>query len=137
VEDLRGTLVLGLPFVYSLVTIVACIVLVVHFEHRFRGFLASLTRPLFEALLAALAAGAGAYVFLYYASSIVVPSTSASILLQGFSAGIFGIVLATLAYIAVDSREQREVFASVAARIWRRVPEEGTLVASAEEHGTL
>ena len=75
--------------------------------------------------------------FLYFASTFIVPSTSVSIFVQGFSAGMFGIILAIIAYIGVDSRELAEVYASGKARIWRRVPEEGTLVASAEEHSTL
>ncbi len=137
VQDLQGTAVLGLPFVYAIVTIAGCIALMIHFEHRFRGFLGSLLRPFSEALLAALAAGCGTYLFLFFASSVVVPSTSVSIFLQGLSAGLFGILMAVIAYFATASVELREVFASIRARIWRGAAEEGNVVASAEEHGTL
>lgn len=137
VQDLPGTAVLGLPFVYALVTIVGCIVLVLHFEYRFGGFIQRTLRAFVESLFAAIAAGAGAYVFLYLVSPFIVPSTSVSIFMQGFTAGIFGIIVATLAYFGMGSRELAEVFASARARIWRRLPEEGTLVASAEEHSTL
>jgi hypothetical protein len=57
--------------------------------------------------------------------------------MQGFTAGVFGIIIAMFAYFAAGSQELREVFAASRARIWRRAPEEGTLVASAEEHSTL
>ncbi len=137
VQELPGTAVLGLPFVYALMTIIGCAVTVTHFEHRFGGFVARIRRPFMEALFATIAAGAGAYVFLYLASPFLVASTSVSIFIQGFSAGLFGIVLAGLAYFGVGSRELAEVSASVRARIWRGAPEEATLVSSAEEHSTL
>lgn len=137
VQELSGTAVLGLPFVYAFVTIVACICLVLHFEYRFGGFLHRTLRAVIESLFAAVAAGAGAYVFLFVISPFIVPSTSVSIFLQGFVAGIFGIVIATIAYYAAGSRELAEVVAASRARIWRGAPEEGTLVSSAEEHSTL
>lgn len=137
VEELPGTAVLGLPFVYAFITILGCIVMIVHFEHRFGGFVARTRRVLAESLCAAIAAGAGAYVFLYLVSPFIVPSTSVSIFMQGFTAGVFGILIAMCAYFAAGSRELAEVFASARARIWRGAPEEGTLVASAEEHSTL
>ncbi len=137
VQDLTGTAVLGLPFVYALVTIVGCVILVLHFEHRFGGFIKKTQRALMEALFAAIATGAGSYLFLYLVSDIIVPSTSLSIFIQGFSAGVFGILIGMLAYISVGSKEMSEVFTSIRARIWRRATDEGTLVASAEEHSTL
>lgn len=137
VEDLPGTAVLGLPFVYAFVTILACIVLVLHFEYRFGGFIHRTIRAVMESLFAAVAAGAGAYVLLFIISPIIVPSTSVSIFLQGFTAGIFGIIVASLAYFSLGSRELSEVVVSVRARIWRSAPEEGALVASAEEHNAL
>lgn len=137
VQDLPGTAVLGLPFVYAFVTIVGCIAMAIHFEHRFGGFVGRTGRTLVESLFAAIAGGSGAYAFLFLVSPFIVPSTSVSIFIQGFTAGMFGILITILAYYAVGSRELSEVFASVHARIWRGAPEEGTLVASAEEHGTL
>jgi putative peptidoglycan lipid II flippase len=137
VQDLPGTAVLGLPFVYAFVTIIACITLVLHFEYRFGGFMHRTIRAVIESLFAAVSAGAGAYVFLFFISPFIVPSTSVSIFMQGFTAGVFGIIIAMFAYFAAGSQELREVFAASRARIWRRAPEEGTLVASAEEHSTL
>jgi putative peptidoglycan lipid II flippase len=137
VQELPGTAVLGLPFVYAFVTIIGCIVLILHFEHRFGGFIHRTLRAFMESLFAAIAAGAGAYVFLYIVSPFIVPSTSVSIFVQGFTAGVFGIIVAAIAYFGAGSRELAEVSASIRARIWRRVPEEGTLVASAEEHSAL
>ncbi len=137
VHELPGTAVLGLPFVYAFVTILACIVLVLHFEYRFGGFIQRTLRAFLESFFAAVAAGAGAYVFLFIISPIIVPSTSVSIFLQGLTAGLFGILTAGLAYYGLGSRELAEVSASIRARIWRGAPEEGTLVSSAEEHSTL
>lgn len=137
VQDLPGTAVLGLPFVYAFVTILGCVVIIIHFEHRFGGFVRNTWRALMESLFAAVSAGAGAYVLLFLVSPLLTDSTSISIFIQGFSAGMFGILVATLAYFSVGSRELAEVFASARARIWRGAPEEGTLVSSAEEHGTL
>ncbi len=137
VEELPGTAVLGLPFVYAIMTIIGCVALVIHFESRFGGFTAKVRRAFGESIFAGLSAGAGAYVFLFIASPLFVASTSVSIFIQGFTAGLFGIIIAAFAYYAVESRELAEVFASARARIWRGAPEEGTLVASAEEHSTL
>lgn len=137
VEDIQGTLVLGLPFVYAIVTILGCLFLVLHFEYRFAGFISRIVRPLGESFVAAFTAGCGAYVFLYAASSLTVSSTSLSIFIQGFAAGIFGIVCAALTYFAIASREYADVSVALRGRIWRTVSEEGTLVASAEERSTM
>lgn len=137
VEDLPGTAVLGLPFVYALVTIAGCVAMIVHFEYRFAGFVRRVRRSFTDALFSMLVTGAGTYAALYFISERILASTALSIFIQGALAGVCGIAMGCVAYYAIGSREYAEMVASVYARIWQKASEEGTLVASAEEHSSL
>jgi putative peptidoglycan lipid II flippase len=134
VEDIPGSSVLALAFSYAIVSILGTIVLTIHFEHRFRGFLAQTWRAMVDSVLAALLGALGAYGALAAGGLIITTDTSVSIFLLGLIGGATGIIVASLTYYALGSREYAETFASVRGRLWRRVKAEGvTLVASAEE----
>lgn len=134
VEDIPGSSVLALAFSYAVVSVLGAIVLTIHFEHRFRGFLAQIWRAIVDSILAASLGALGAYVALAMGGLFITTDTSVSIFLLGFIGGVVGIVAASLTYYALGSREYAETFASVRGRLWRRVKAEGvTLVASAEE----
>jgi putative peptidoglycan lipid II flippase len=137
VQDIPGTAILGLPFVYAIVTIVGCVVLLLHFEYRFGGLLRSLGRTFLESLGAGLAAGAGAYVFLNSASAYVSVLSPADVFLQGLAAGFCGIVCGILAYFATGSAELKDIHESIKSKTWRRARMGGSLVASGEDHSTL
>lgn len=134
VSDVHGTEVLVLAFSYAIVTMVGSIVLSLHFEYRFRGFMTRTWRAFWESSFAACVGGLGAYLALSLFSPVVSTSTTFQVFLLGLTGGVAGILFAMLAYAALGSQEYKETLASVRARLWRRVEAEGvTLVASAEE----
>ncbi len=134
VEDIPGSIVLGLAFAFAAVTILSSIIMLIHFEYRFRGFFGQIWRAIWQGALAALAAGAGSYIFLGFSSALGQGSTALSLLAQGLAAGFFGIFVGCFMYFLLRSQEYAEVWASMQARLWRVAPkEEVTLAASAEE----
>ncbi len=137
VDDISGSNVLILACAYAIAIIVGAVVLVLHFEWHFRGLLRQIASALLDSVLAACAAGLAAYIFLGLASSFVVSSTALSIFVQGFAAGVCGILVAGFTYRLLGSREFNETYASLHARIWsaKTLPEV-TIVTSAEGPGT-
>lgn len=135
VENISGSRVLVLAAAYSLATIIGAIALVIHFESRYRGLVALVTRPFLESCAAASVAAVGTYVFLELASSFYVSSTAVTIFVQGCAAGVFGLLMTALAYRLLGSREYAETYASLHARLWKTKPakDEVTLVQSAEQ----
>lgn len=135
VVGVPGSRVLALAFAYSLVSIIATAFLAVHFERRFRGFLAQVARSGYQSVIAAVAVGAVAYGTLYMLGPIGFTSTTLSVFFRGFVAGLFGIVAGAVAYALMDNREYRETAQSVRGRLWRgtQLSAEETIVQSAEE----
>jgi hypothetical protein len=135
VADVPGTEVLVLAFSYAIVTIIGSLVLTMHFEYRFRGFLAATWRAYWESTFAAFVGGLGAYVTLSLFSPVVSTTTTLKVFLLGLGGGSVGIIATMLAYAALGSREYKETLASVRARLWRRADTgaDVTLVTSAEE----
>lgn len=133
VDNIEGSSVLALAFTYAIASIASALALAIHFEYTFRGFISGVSRTFLESLIAAVAAGSSAYIFLEYATLFQVSSTSVSLFLQGFSAGIGGVAIAAFAYYLLGSREYTETYVSIAGRLWRkREKDEVTLAASAE-----
>lgn len=138
VEDIAGSAIVALAIAFSVSNIAGAALLALHFEYRFGGFFAGMWRPFAESALAALTAGVVAHFFLSLVSSFDASFTAMSIFVQGFTAGLAGILAASVAYWLVGSREYSETFASVHARLWRKpAHRDVTLVASAEEQNQL
>lgn len=135
VAGVPGSRVLTLAFAYAFVAILGAIVLTIHFERRFRGFIALVLPSWFESLAAALATGAVAYLSLTLAGPIGFASTTLSVFTRGFIAGVCGVTAGALVYALMGNREYRETAASIRGRLWREAvqPEDGALVVTAEE----
>jgi len=137
VAEVPGVSVLGLAFAYAIGAILGALILVIHFEYRFRGFLRQFAPGLLQATAAAVAAGAGSYAMLHIIGPITLSSTLLSVFTRGAIGGIAGIVCAILVYAVLESREYFEVAALVKARwlsLGKRAPAlEPTTVAAAEE----
>jgi putative peptidoglycan lipid II flippase len=116
VEDVPGSSVLALSFAYSAVAILGTVILIVHFERRFRGFIAQISHAFLQSLFASLAAGLSAYVVLLFAGPLTFASTTASVLSRGFVAGAVGIIVAALSYALVRNRELGEIIATIHGR---------------------
>ena len=134
VDDISGTQVLALAFAYALVSIVGTLLLALHFETQFRGFFAQTRRAFAESCAAAILGGAGAYVALSLFGPLFPSTETLSVFCLGFIGGVFGIIVIALTYHVLGSREYKETFASIRAKLWRRTEEEGvTLVIPTEE----
>lgn len=135
VEGLPGTSVLTLAGAYAFASVAGALVLAIHFEMRFRGFIAQTWRAVWESCIAALAGGLATYIALATIGFIVDTSSSLSVFLTGLSGGVVGLVFVALAYYLLDSREYKETFAAIQARLWRRpeAPGEVRLATPAEE----
>ena len=136
VADVPGSTVLALAFAHTSVSILGAIGLAYHFNSRFRGFLSRVWEAWMQSLVAALAAGVGAYAILVAIGPITLASTTLSVFTKGFVAGVFGVATAALTYALLDSREFSEIAEAIRGRlrgIKMAVPE--SVVVSAEEGG--
>ncbi len=137
VDDIPGSNVLVLAFAYAVSAIVGALILALHFEWRFGGLVRQIASALLDGILAAAAGGLASYIFLGLASSFTVLSTVLSIFVQGFAAGVCGIVVICFTYWLLGSREFAESYASLHARIWsKKTSPEVTVTTSAEGPGT-
>lgn len=135
VEGIPGSSVLGLAFAYAIVTITGTVVLMLHFEHRYRGFFAQTKRAFLESVLAGLIGSIAAYAALVALGPFFDTTATLSVFAVGFAGGIVGLAGTIAAYFMLGSREFAEVFASFRARLWREsiAAEEISIAASAEE----
>lgn len=129
VEGIPGTAVLMLALAYAASSIVGVLVLALYFESRFGTFFAETKRAWWESLVAAIGAGAAAYMTLHAIGDITLSSTLASVVIRGGTAGLVGCVAAALVYYLLGSREFAENIGALRKRIWRDVEP----VASAEQ----
>ncbi len=117
IQDISGSSVLALAFAYSSVAIVGTLVILLHFERRFGGFFSRVARGWAESLVAAFAAGFGAYGALVILGPLTLASTTLSVLTRGFAAGLTGCIVAALAYYLLRNREYRETVAALRTKV--------------------
>ncbi len=133
VGGVPGTGVLALAFAYAFVSILGTIALVVHFEHRFRGFLRGVSLSWMQSLLAACVCGAGAYLALHVVGPITLSSTLLTVFLRGLAGGLTGSMLCAAVYALLGNREYRETIEAIRGKM-QRGPLSPSVVAAAEEH---
>ena len=132
IQDISGTSVLALAFAYSAVTILGTLIIITHFEQRFRGFLRRVAPAWAQSFIAACAAGAGAYAVLVLLGPLTFASTTVSVFSRGFAGGLAGCIVAALVYYLLGSREFNETIAALRTRVR---PLAITVAAPAEEAG--
>lgn len=132
IEDIPGSRVLALGFAYSAVSLLGTLIIIVHFERKFSGFLGRVLRSWGESFTAALATGLGAYAVLVFLGPLTLASTTLSVFTKGFAAGVIGIIVAALTYGLLGSREFRETVGALRSRVR---PLTITVAAPAEEAG--
>ncbi len=136
VSGVEGSSVLALAFAYSVVATVGSLVLLLHFERKFRGFFASVIQSWSESAFAAIIGGAVTYVVLGAVGPITLASTTLSVLTRGFIGGMSGIAVCVLVYWLLGNEEFKENASAIHDRLWRRpiaAPRGVAVVASAEE----
>lgn len=119
VEGLEGSIVLMLPLAYSLGVIINTIFLWIMFHDDYPAFSKPVFGTLFQSLSASVIMGYTAYVFLDVFDDIFDINTVVGIFLQGFCAGIIGIVAGVLVLKLLKSRELEEVWRTLHTKIWR------------------
>ncbi|MEY4747036.1 MAG: hypothetical protein RLZZ416_85 [Candidatus Parcubacteria bacterium] len=117
VANVPGSSVLALALAYSLVTIISTIILIIHFESRFRGFLSRVWLTSAQSLMAASIGGGAAYLILSAAGPITLASTTLSVFLRLLAAGGGGGCIVLLTYALLQSREFDETLAALRARV--------------------
>lgn len=110
VEDLPGTVVLMLPFGFSLGLILNSILLWRSFEKDFGRFDGQTYRTLFTSFSASVFIGFGAYVGLNIFAPIFDQASLMGIFLQGFLAGLIGIIVGLVVLYLLGSLELKELW---------------------------
>jgi putative peptidoglycan lipid II flippase len=119
VEDIPGTVVLMLPLGFSIGQIVNAILHWVYFEKDFAAVHTRLFKTFFETSGAALIMGYVAYNLLGVFDNFFNLDTLLGIFLQGFCAGIVGIIAGVVVLILLKNQELQEVWQALHEKIWR------------------
>lgn len=133
VSDVHGTAILLIALAATLGQIFLAFLSLMALRSVSPGLATTLTRPLFDGSIAALAGGAAAYAMLVFEGGIAPLTTLMSVFTQGFVAGIVGLVAAALALFFVENEEFRIVTNALGKLI--RVPggRSGVLAPSGDE----
>lgn len=133
VADVPGTAVLLIALAATLGQIFLAVLSLMALRSVSPGLSRTLTRPLVDGSIAALAGGAAAYAMLMLEGGIAPLTTLMSVFLQGLVAGLVGLLFSALALYFVENEEFRIVTSALFRLI--RVPNErsGVLAPSAEE----
>ncbi len=119
VEDLPGTAVLMLPLGYSVGTIINGIIHWIGFEKDFPGFSHDVRRTLIQSSAAAIILGTGCYVGLNIFTALFKVNSLFSILMQGITGGIVGVIAGIATLVALNNREIHEVWGTLHVKFWK------------------
>jgi len=122
IEGLPGTMVVVLPLAYVTGAIVNCLLLWAAFEKTYHSFADGLWRVLFHSLGAASIMGFVAYWGLILLEPLGAQDTVAGVFLQGFGAGILGIIAWTLILNLLNNKEFGAVLLTLRSRVWKVKP---------------
>jgi putative peptidoglycan lipid II flippase len=135
VDGLTGTTVLALAYAYAIAAILGSFFLLAHFEYRFRGLVQRIARSFFESIAAAVTGGVAAYFVLSFTGPIEFYPTTISVFTHGFAAGAIGLIVSTVTYYLLGSREYMEISCSIQSRIGGLIfiPKEATISSTSEQ----
>jgi putative peptidoglycan lipid II flippase len=118
VGDVPGTVVLMIPFAYSLCMLLAALVFAVHFA-RMYGYERGVLTSLGISLSASVSGASAAYVALQAFGPLLPTNTFIGIFAQGVSAGLVGVLLWLSVLFLMKSTELRDITAVALARLKR------------------
>ncbi len=131
VADVPGTIMLALPLAYAMGSILNFILIWFIFK---KDFLSShkinISRTFFESFMSAITMGLVSYISLGFFDKIFDLSTGKGIFLQGFFAGILGIIFGIIVLIILKNREFIDIVRALRNKFWRNrvvAPEQGEL----------
>ena len=119
VGDVPGTEVLMLPLAYSLGTILNFILQVVFVKKDFLPAEHFVSKTFFQSLGASFFLGITTYLALNALAPIFGTTTFWGIFLQGFVAGILGILAGGVILHLLGSAELRELLATLSSKFWK------------------
>lgn len=119
VADVPGTAVLMLALAYSIGVTINMIIHWVAFEHDFKGFTKATITPFWEVFSASVIGGFLTYNFLDFFGGIFNLDTFVGIFLQGFVAGIIGIIIILAILKLLKNDELKDVWKTLHHRIWK------------------
>ncbi len=130
VENVQGVEMLVLPLGFSLGVFVNLFGLWFLFEREFGAIFKSIWRALRQSFSAAVIAGFVAYQNLFFWGGFLNLNKVSGIFLQGFLAGIVGVVVFLVILAMLDNAELRELTTALHRRFWRArpiLPDQGEL----------
>lgn len=119
VEDIPNTVVLMLPLAFTLGTILNVIILWVSFEREFKGFSRQVMRTLFQTFGVSVIMGAATYAALNYLEPAFHNERLLGLFFQGFTAGLFAIVVGVMTFIALDNKEVSDIWQVLKGKFWK------------------
>ncbi len=122
VSDIEGTAVLMLPLGYTLAVFINCILLWIYFGRQFVGFTKSLRLTLFHTFSASVIMGLVSYLGLNIFDNLFDINTVFGIFMQGFLAGLLGIVVGIIILKLLNNRELKEIWTTLHHKIWKVKP---------------
>ncbi len=122
VDFLPGTEILMLALGFSLAQIINCIFLWIFFEREYRGFSKEIWKALFQSFSSSIIMGFASYEMLNILSYYFDLNVFWGIFLQGFIAGIFGLVVFYLVLKSLENKELEEVIQTLHKKFWKAKP---------------
>ncbi|MFA5934632.1 MAG: lipid II flippase MurJ [Candidatus Paceibacterota bacterium] len=119
IDDTAGSEVLMIALGFTLAQIVNCAVLWISFEKEFKGFSVPLLNTFFQSFSASVIMGFVAYMGLNIFDNIYNINTLIGIFLQGFSAGVLGIISALVVLKLLGSVELDEIWKAFHKKFWK------------------
>jgi putative peptidoglycan lipid II flippase len=129
-EGVAGTEVLVLAIAFVLGVIIEMVVLLFMSAKVFGIKLKGVINQFLEALIASLVAAGAAYGTLVFIVEGIDQNTFIGILLQGFVAGVIGVIACAITYHLLGSKELKEICLSIHSRVFRKnlvAPQQDTL----------
>jgi putative peptidoglycan lipid II flippase len=119
VSGQAGTSVIVLPLAYTIGVSISAVLHWAMFERDYPGFSRNIWRNLFQSISASIIMGYVMYLALNIFDDIFGLTTSAGVFLQGFYAGIVGIIVFILLLLALRNTEIREVWSTLHKKFWK------------------
>jgi peptidoglycan biosynthesis protein MviN/MurJ (putative lipid II flippase) len=120
VDGQTGTSVLMLALAYSIGTILNAILHWIVFERTYPGFTRPVLSTMFHSFVASVITGyvafQGLHLFSFFPQSKVW-----GIFMQGFCAGILGLIVGVVILILLKNKELQEVWKALHSKIWKAV----------------
>ncbi|MDQ3014245.1 MAG: murein biosynthesis integral membrane protein MurJ [bacterium] len=129
IQDIPGSVVLMLPLGYSVGMVINMILHWILFEFSYRGYSAAIWRSALHIISASVLMGYVSYVLLDVFDNIFDINTAIGIFLQGFLAGIGGIIFGVSILVLLKNHELHDIVATLHRKIWKAkvVPTEPTM----------